>query len=458
MYDTVIIGAGMSGLAAGIRLAHFERRVCILERHSAIGGLNSFYGRKGRNFDVGLHAITNYMPKGTRQGPLARLLRQLRLAWEELSLTPQVGSAIMFPGLTLEFSNDFSLFESEVIRHFPRQKDNFQRLMAALADYDAFARPENARSAREVVSGFIDDPLLVEMLFCPILFYGSAREHDMDFGQFSILFRSIFFEGLARPLAGVRLLLRRLVRKFLERGGELRLRAGVSRIVVKGGKAERVVLEDGTELETHNILSSAGWPETIRLCDDCRTPAQRPAGGLSIVECISILNAQPAALGHQRTIVFYNDSEKFHYHRPTEPADPRSGIVCSPNNFSYDEPLSDNIIRVSALANYDRWAGLDAAEYQSQKRQWYDRVMDSAARFVPDFRPAVIEADMFTPVTIRRFTGHENGAIYGAAEKRYDGTTHLENLYVCGNDQGLVGIIGAILSGIGVVNRYLLKT
>ena len=43
MYDTIIIGAGMSGLAAGIRLAYFEQRVCILERHTTIGGLNSFY-------------------------------------------------------------------------------------------------------------------------------------------------------------------------------------------------------------------------------------------------------------------------------------------------------------------------------------------------------------------------------------------------------------------------------
>ena len=41
------------------------------------------------------------------------------------------------------------------------------------------------------------------MIFCPILFYGGAREHDIDFDQFSILFRSIFLEGLARPLAGI---------------------------------------------------------------------------------------------------------------------------------------------------------------------------------------------------------------------------------------------------------------
>ena len=91
MYDTIIIGAGMSGLAAGIRLAHYDRRVCILERHSAVGGLNSFFGRRGRTYDVGLHAVTNYTPRGTRQGPLARLLRQLRLAWDEFSLVAAGG-------------------------------------------------------------------------------------------------------------------------------------------------------------------------------------------------------------------------------------------------------------------------------------------------------------------------------------------------------------------------------
>ena len=68
MYDAIIIGAGMSGLAAGIRLAHFDKRVCILERHYTIGGLNSFYRLRGRDYDVGLHAVTNFTPKGTKKG------------------------------------------------------------------------------------------------------------------------------------------------------------------------------------------------------------------------------------------------------------------------------------------------------------------------------------------------------------------------------------------------------
>ncbi|OHB79680.1 MAG: phytoene dehydrogenase [Planctomycetes bacterium RBG_16_64_12] len=447
----------MSGLAAGIRLAHFDQRVCILERHTRIGGLNSFYRHNGRNYDVGLHAVTNYAPKGAKRGPLTRMLRQLRLAWEELALSPQIGSAICFPGLSLGFNNDFALFESEVGRHFPRQKDNLRRLVAELVDYDQSAQPSARSSAREVVGRLIDDPLLVEMIFCPVLYYGGARQRDMDFGQFCVMFRSIFLEGLARPPAGIRLILKKLVEKFKGLGGELRLRSGVSRIAVKDGAAEKLVLDDGTELEARQVLSSAGWRETLRLCDDAHEAARPQPGRLSLVESISILDTVPQELGLARTIVFFNDSEKFHYERPDDLADLRSGVISSPNNFLYDEPLNEGVVRITAQASYDRWAALDPSAYRLEKLRWYDRLVASAVRFVPDFRSSVIDTDMFTPTTIRRYTGHENGAVYGAPEKRPDGTTHLKNLFVCGTDQGLVGIIGAIISGITVANRHLLK-
>ena len=76
---------------------------------------------------------------------------------------------------------------------------------------------------------------------------------------------------------------------------------------------------------------------------------------------------------------------------------------------------------------------------------------------MPDFRPAVIDTDMFTPRTIRKFTGHENGSVYGAPQKNKSGRTHLDNLFLCGTDQGFLGIIGAMLSGITMVNLHLLR-
>jgi phytoene dehydrogenase-like protein len=457
MYDTVIIGAGMSGLAAGIRLAHFDRRVCILERHTAIGGLNSYYRLGGRNYDVGLHAVTNFTPKGTRRGPLARLLRQLRIRWDDFALVPQLGSKISFPGVSLRFNNDFEFFRSEVERHFPREKDNFRRLAETVVDYDDLSEETSAVSARGIVGHIIKDPLLVEMLFCPLSFYGGAREDDMDFGQFSVMFRSIFMEGFARPWAGVREILKHLVRKFKTLGGELRLRAGVQRIETAGDRATQVVLDDGTHLETQRVLSSAGLIETMRLCGSRGPALEAEAGKVSFVESISVLDREPRELGCDQAIVFYNDAERFNYRKPDDLVDLRSGVICSPNNFAYNKPLAEGVVRTTALANYDRWRALDRDAYCEAKRDWSTRMAESAVRHVGDFRGRVVANDMFTPTTIERFTGHENGAVYGAPRKRIDGVTHLKNLFLCGTDQGFVGIIGAMFSGIAMANRHLLS-
>ena len=81
------------------------------------------------------------------------------------------------------------------------------------------------------------------------------------------------------------------------------------------------------------------------------------------------------------------------------------------------------MIRITALANFDRWQSLDEDAYRLEKLRWYDRLAASAVRFVPDYRSRVIDTDMFTPTTIRRFTGHDNGAVYGAPHKQLDGTT-----------------------------------
>lgn len=458
MYDTIIIGAGMSGLAAGIRLAYYDQRVCILERHTTIGGLNSFYRMRGRNYDVGLHALTNVTPKGTKRGPLARLLRQLRFSWDELEISPQLGSEIAFPDVRLKFDNDLELLKAEVARTFPADCDNFERLIAAIVDYDDLDETHQHISARGRVAEILTDPLLIEMLFCPLMFYGSAREQDMDWGQFSIMFRSIFMEGLGRPLAGVRLILKHLVRKFRGLGGELKLRTGVARLAVEEGRVATVVLDNGEEIEGRHVLSSAGWPETMRMCDDGQPVVSRGPGRLSFCETIATLDVQPRELDYDTTITFFNDGEKFDWSAADPPCDLRSGVICSPNNFDYGGAvLGEGTMRITALANFGYWKNLSEREYALEKLRWYDRITASAVRFVPDYRGRVIDTDMFTPTTVLRFTGHDNGAIYGTPEKQFDGRTHLDNLFVCGTDQGFVGIIGSIVSGISMANQHCLR-
>ena len=466
MYDVIIIGAGMSGLAAGIRLAHYEKRVCILERHTTIGGLNSFYRLRGRNYDVGLHAVTNYTPKGAKKGPLSRILRQLRFSWDDFALKQQVGSSIAFPSARLEFTNDLETLRSEVARAFPREIDNFDRLVTAIPEFDSLALETADASAREFVAGIIGDPLLCEMIFCPLMYYGSARENDMDLAQFFIMFRSIFLEGFARPPEGIRPILKQLTRRFKELGGELKLRAGVKRIVhdddgLGGRRATGVELDDGTQLEARQILSSAGYVETMRLCDRPE-PATGPATGrLSFIETMSALDRSPRDVGCDKTIVFFSTDDKFHWQRPQELVDVRSGVLCVPDNFQFEAAsgcAGENLVRMTALADFDGWNRLSRDDYLREKDRWFAALGEVSRRFLPDIRPFTVETDMFTPTTVVRYTGHDGGAIYGSPQKRYDGMTFLPNLFLCGTDQGFVGIIGSLVSGISMANRHLLQT
>ena len=461
-YDTLIIGAGCSGLAAGIRLAHFEQSVCILERHTTIGGLNSFYRLRKRDYDVGLHALTNFTPKGTKTGPLSRLLRQLRFSWDDFQLVPQNGSRINFPSKSLRFNNDFELLTSQIAEQFPNQIDGFRELAHFLASQELGVVVNPDWTARPIMQRYLSDPLLIDMLLCPLMFYGSPTADDMEFTQFAIMFHSIFREGFARPREGVRLILRNLVKRYRELGGQLRLRTGVKSIVHDGVRATGVVLDNGELLEADRILSSAGIVETLGLCGEQtksrETSEQCQAGEITFVETIFNLSRMPADLGHDETIVFYSNTPHFRYDNPTQPCDLDSGIICSPNNFQYDEPLDEGVLRITALANKDCWMEYGEEEYRAAKLEWNDRITQAALPHVPDFRSAVVDSDMFTPRTIKKFTGHLNGCVYGSPRKNWEGTTSLENLFICGTDQGFLGIIGSMLSGIGIANRYALRS
>jgi phytoene dehydrogenase-like protein len=457
-YDVLIIGAGMSGLAAGIRLAYYDKKVCILEKHYRIGGLNSFYSRDGHKFDVGLHAMTNYVPKGVKSTPLPKLLRQLKLQYEDFALCQQRMSMVKFPDKTIRFNNDLNFFIQEIADNFPAQTDNFQKLLNTISEYDALALNAKPISAREVVSSLISDPLLVDMIFCPLMYYGNAQENDMEFGQFVIMFNSIFCEGFARPQAGVRRILDVLNDKYKENGGELRLRCGVQNIQVAKGKVESVLLDNGEVLTADKVISSAGYVETMKLLSDYDPSRfEQDIGRLSFVEFIMVLKKELADLGYDTTITFFNNSDRFNYRKPDNLVDVSSGVICCPNNFQFEDRLPEAIIRVTNMANYNLWNKLEPEEYKSQKAAWLETTLKEVVKFVPDFRDSIVYTDVFTPKTIYKFTGHINGAVYGTPNKIKTGETHLDNLFICGTDQGFLGIVGAMLSGISMANLHVLQ-
>jgi phytoene dehydrogenase-like protein len=302
------------------------------------------------------------------------------------------------------------------------------------------------------------------MLLCPLMFYGSSQEHDMELLQFVIMFKSIYLEGFARPLEGVRRIIRVLLDRFRQAGGQRRMKCGVRRIVAQGGRVDRLVLDSGEEVTATHVLSSAGWPETMELCGEpTEWERELNTGRLGFVETISVHSRRPAHWGWgEDTIVFFNNSERFSYEASRERVDTRSGIICLPNNFDYgDRQLDEGLVRVTCLADPGYWFSAPETEYRAEKAHWFERIESRAREFMPapteEPRESRVATDMFTPRTVHHFTGHRHGAIYGAPRKSRSGRTHLENLYLCGTDQGYLGIIGALLSGITMANLHILQ-
>lgn len=480
-YDALIVGAGLSGLAAGIRLAHFGRRVLLAERHDRAGGLNSWYRRDGREISVGLHALTNAAPPGQPGGrALKRLLGQLRLGrdeWRLPPLAPQRGSSIRFPGATLRFANDPVVLEDAVAEVFTRAVDGFRELRAAVRDTDeAVTDGHRPASARERVAALVGEPLLAEMLLAAPLFYGSPTAGDMDWTAFCVLWKGIFESGLAIPEGGMRPVLERLVERFRAAGGELRLGVGVESLDAGAdGTIRAARLSDGDEVMAKLIFSSAGGAETYALVAD--VPGAADANGaaadfggaspISIVEALAVFPEEPAAAGLADATVFYSFADRLDFAPPADGLWRRdNGVVAVPNNFATSTPFPEGQVRLSALADFGRWrdllGGIDARWVAPEKRSAYRAAKEEAARSLWDaavrlgLRPAAppVFVDVFTPLTLARYAGHIDGALYGSPGKRRDARTAWPNLFLIGADQGFHGIVGALLSGVTVANRY----
>lgn len=453
----LIIGGGLSGLAAAIRFSRFIPDVLLLEKHSRVGGLNSYYYRNRRILETGLHAITNYAPQKEKKAPLNRLLRQLKIKRDELELHQQIQSEVLFLGReSLLFSNDFSLFDSEVADTFPASHNGFRKLLRLIDAYDPF-QPLPFISARKVIQQHLNNTLFTDMLLCPLMYYGSSIENDMDLGQFVIMFRAIFQEGMFRPGGTIKDLLDLLLNHYQENGGSIRTNSAVTKILHTGKKADGVLLANGEEITCDYLLSTIGSEETFSLLGESSKLQSMPR--LGFVETIFEMSTDtPLPKAHDRTIIFYNSGDTFSYQRPDRLVDFNSGVICMPQNFQDLQPLPFKEVRTTHLANYDHWNDLknDPSSYNAAKEATALTSLPVAEKILGNFAKNIVYRDTFTPLTIERFTAKKKGAIYGNPIKIKDGNIGYENLFLAGTDQGFLGIVGSMLSGVSIINQHIL--
>ena len=466
-YDVVVIGAGLSGLSAATRLGMFGKKVLLLEKHYVVGGLNSFYAKKGKKFDVGLHALTNYPSEYSgKKSPLLKLCRQLRIPFDSLNLHEQSHSRISFPGKDLVFTNHFPDFLEQIDQLFPNSMNAFLALLDKMNEFPAYSVDAPDLSTRNILLKSEIDPMLGEMLLCPTCYYGSAQTNDIDFTTFIMLFDAIFKQGLARPEKGIRAILDPLCNKLKEMGIERRMNTGVKKLHSRNDKIEEIELESGESIKAEQIISTCGGIETELLLSDFNLEkSNTELGEFSIIESIFVMQDTPSEYEWEETVIFFNSSEKFEYKCPNDLVDMRSGVICIPENYKSPEVASDFKLRITHPANFSKWNALPQEEYQEQKSTFESLLLENGLKYLNNSKDnldslsnRILLSDTFTPKTIKRFTSHENGTLYGSPTKKRDGSTRFRNLYIAGTDQGYIGIVGAMLGGIAIANNRILRS
>jgi phytoene dehydrogenase-like protein len=453
----LIIGSGLSGIAAAIRFSRYFPDVLLLEKHSRVGGLNSYYYRNNTLFETGLHAITNYAKPNHKKAPLNRLLRQLKLSRYDFQTLEQIQSEIRFiNNESLLFSNDFDLFRTEVKEKFPHCSAKFDSFIAIIDNYDPFT-PKQFISARAFLHEHLQDELLINMVLCPLLYYGSSLENDIDLDQFVIMFRAIFQEGMFRPAGSMKDFLDTLLQQYKNFGGELRLKTKVTRILHQDNTVTGIQLEGGEIIECNHILSTIGYEETLELLGT--QPEHNQDKRLGFLE--SIFQFPSTVQKHypcDKTIIFYNRGTTFNYQRPADLLSLESGVICFPSNFQNRKQNKHFEIRATHLSSYSSWekARITKKSYQSQKNLTTAEIRINLENIVGDFENNIVYEDTFTPITIEKFTAKKEGAIYGNPKKFKEGELGYKNLFLAGTDQGLLGIVGSMLSGVTMVNQHIL--
>lgn len=453
----LVIGGGLSGLAAAVRVARFIPDVLILEKHSRIGGLNSYFYRNKTLYETGLHAITNYASAGEKTAPLNRLLRQLKLKRNDFSFCQQYQSEVTFLNCeSLLFSNDFRLLETQIHRKFPQCIDNFQKLLILLDSLDLFS-PTPFRSAKKILTETLGDKLLTDMLLCPLMYYGSSHENDMDLNQFAIMFQAIYLQGMFRPLGSIKTFLDQIINHYQGFGGSIRKNAEVIRILHNNRTVFGVELATGEIIECEQLLSTIGYDETRRLISDEPVSLQPRLGFTEAI--YEVKTVESSKLPEDKTIIFYNNSEKFSYKRPDDFVDHSSGVICFPANFHGIKKRNVSEIRATHLANYTKWKTISSNrdKYKALKAASSHKTLACVENIVGNFSSNVVYQNSFTPVTIERYTSKIDGAIYGSPVKVKDGDIGFNNLFLAGTDQGFLGIVGSMLSGVSIVNQHVLS-
>lgn len=270
----VVIGAGLGGLSAAMRLGAKGYRVTVLDRLDRAGGRGSSLMRNGHRFDLGPTIVT--VPHVFRQlwaecgrdfdrdVDLRPVHPYYEIRWDDGShLTVQQDEQAMIAEVARLSPGDVAGYRKFLADSEARYQFGFEglgrrpmnKLMDLIRELPGFVRLRADRSVYGHAAARVRDPRLrMALSFHPLFIGGDPTNVTSMYILVSHLEKEF---GVHYAMGGVQAMADAMVRVIEDQGGTVRQGAEVDEITTQSGRATGVVLSDGERLPARVVVSNA---------------------------------------------------------------------------------------------------------------------------------------------------------------------------------------------------------
>ncbi len=462
-YDVVVIGSGLGGMTAANQLAKYGKKVLLLEAHNKLGGLATWFRRKGDKdgdkegqhiFDVSLHGFPYGMLKTCKKYWGRNIADRIHPLKEVRFINPQFSLATNFTRLDYEkhLHGTFNV-DAQTSKEFFDAVENMNF-------YDG-AKLTNREFFNQYFPGRDD---VIRFLLEPMAYANGSTLEDPAI-SFAIVFGNFVSRGVYIFKGGTDVMIEMMKQHLLDNGVDIKLHSKIEKIEMATSENVRpevtgVWLKD-TLIHTRSVVSNSSLYNTIfkmagesYFSSDYIQAARAVRSNSSSCQ-VYIGLKKNAGIDFIGDLIFTSQSETFNTQDILS-----SKIKSQTYSIYYPDTrphLSERYAIVSSSnANYDDWVNLNSEEYEKRKQHLMDRAVEDLEKIIPDLKEKIDYIEAATPLTVEKFTHHFRASSFGTKWEGLDVSKKLSS-----EVHGLfhAGSVGIIMSGwLGAANYGVIQS
>lgn len=453
IYDVIVVGAGLGGLAAALKLAKEGTRVLLLERHNLPGGFATSFVRGRFEFEVSLHELSDIGPPD-RKGAVRRILEDELLLDIDFLPVPEAYHLILEDeGINLSLPFGVDNFIEAIAGQVPGCRDALSSFMAdcrqvsrALSylgtvkgppDLDLLSNeyPEFVATAGytvdEVVERYNLPPKVRQMIY-PYWCYIGIPTNRLSFTIFAVMLYSYLSKGAYIPRLTSHGLSTAMEMRLRELGAKILYNSKVEKILVEGGRVIGVESVQGEKfkapfvianLSPHLVYGKMISPQSAVPEGALKSTAARSLGTSALVVYLG-LDRSPEELGLTSYSYFIGpsmDTEKaYSGFFSIEPQDMQA-VICLNMANPQCSPPGTTILSSTTLVGPGTWDQVAPGDYYALKNKIAAGVIEKMSHYLGvQLTQHIEEIEVATPETFARYTGAYRGVMYGYEQDPWD--------------------------------------